>query len=65
VEAAAGSWSCTVVDLDGGHRYPGLGQGQGQGPDAGSYLQHSIARTYGRQFDDPTHRVGFDDEVLA
>ena len=53
------------VELDGGHRLDLLEERQREGAEARTDLQHHVGRVEIGSADDPPHRVGVDDEVLA
>ena len=53
-----------TVDLHRRHRRPGLGQRQGQGPEAGADLDHVVAGADAGQAGDAAHGVGVGHEVL-
>ena len=52
------------VDLDGGHRRPGLEQRQGERTEPGAHLDHVITGSDAGQPRDPAHGVGVGHEVL-
>jgi hypothetical protein len=54
-----------AVDLHGGDRRPGLGQGEGERAEAGADLDHVVAGADTGQPGDLADGGGLDDEVLS
>ncbi len=54
-----------AVDLDGGDRRTGVGEGEGERAQAGADLDDRLARLHAGEARDAAHRVGIGHEVLA